>query len=832
MKYLLIIGGLLLSFSAFSYTIKGRIVDDLEKPVPAASIYVKENKQGSIANVEGEFQIKLPSGIYHLEVRCMGYEAQSMEITVIDKDLELTVKLTEKDFQLKEVEVLQKEDPAYEIMRQAIKKAPYYQFVIKESTYKTYIKGGGKITHIPKLINSMADGHLEKYKDKLFMQESVSEIKFTAPDKYEQNIIAYSNTFPNGNNPNSALSIGMISLYRPMYGSVVSPLHPKAFDYYRFRYEGYEEENNEIINKIRIIPKLKDSQLMEGIIYIADEEWNIRHAEMKISFLGSIQRITLNYYPVVNNIYLINTYKTNLEMDFLGMKLNAEFLSSIQYTDIQLNDSLFAVSQKNDRSKKKREKKSLEIKEDDRIKKTVDSLAMKRDSLYWAGARTIVLNEEELKSYARKDSMQILTDSINAKDTKFEKTDLIYGGKLGNDSSWVQFHYSGLLGAFPDYNYVDGLWMGQSVSFDFKKKKNTGFQIKPSVYWASARKTIIWETEILLDYAPKRLGKWTFSIGKQSEDFSGEAGMNRFLNMIYTLDGFRNYAKFYDKQYGRMSNEIDILNGLQLGLSLESTRRQELVNHTTWNFFGIKNRVTSNVPEYNQTMNLKYCDLAQYNIHLKYTPEYYYRMKNGKKQYVRSRFPTFELDYRQGFSLLGKFLDDDQSVFRRLELSVKQQMKWGLFNRLNYTLIAGKYFNNNPFNYIDYKHFNKSGPGLTFKDWQNTYVLLPYYTYSTHKEWIQAFVNYDTDYLLLKRLPFLQGKLFTETLQAKFLHTPDKKYYSEWGYSINLPFGLGGAGVFVAFDAFDYNSFGVQFAIPLFSIIKKGNNEVTVSIGY
>jgi hypothetical protein len=393
MKYLLIICGLVSSFAAFSQTIKGYIVDDSGKPIPAASIYIQENKQGAIANGAGEFQFKLSPGAYHLEVRCMGYEAQSLEIKVADEDLELTVKLAEKDFQLKEVEVFQKEDPAYEIMRQAIKMAPYYQSAVKESTYKTYSKGGGKITHIPKLINSMSNGDLEKYKDKYFMQESVSEIKFTAPDKYEQNIIAYSNTFPNGNDPKRALSMGMVSLYHPMYGSAVSPLHPKAFDYYRFRYEGYEEENNRIVNKIRIIPKLKDPRLMEGLLYIADEEWNIRHAEIKVSPMGFTQFITLNYYPVINNIYLINTYKTDLEMNLLGMKLNAEFLSSIQYTDIQLNDSLLTVLQKNNRLKKKREKKNLEIKNDTLVKKTVDSLAVKRDSLYWSEARTVVLNE-------------------------------------------------------------------------------------------------------------------------------------------------------------------------------------------------------------------------------------------------------------------------------------------------------------------------------------------------------------------------------------------------------------------------------------------------------
>jgi hypothetical protein len=537
---------------------------------------------------------------------------------------------------------------------------------------------------------------------------------------------------------------------------------------------------------------------------------------------------------VVDSIHLVTTYETEVDFHLLGMKLNVDFLASIQYTDIQLNDSLIASRQKNIPFKKKKKKKSLEIKEDDYLKKSVDSLALRRDSLYWSDVRTVVLNEEELKSYERKDTIQALVDSLNRKENnpEFELSDLLFGGRAGNDSSLIYFSYSGLLRAFPEYNFVDGLWMGQSLELDFKKGKNTGFRIRPSAYWVSARKKLVWETDIHLEYAPRRLGALNLSFGNKSEDFSGEAGMNRLLHSLFVLNGSRNYAKFYEKKYIRLSNLIDISNGLQWRFGVEIAGRTGLTNHTHWNFYGIKNRCSPNVPEYEGNLNLEQSYLSIYWVSLKYTPEYYYRMDSGKKRYIRSRFPTFELNYQQGLDINGFLFKGNPSVFRRLELGVKQEIKTGIFNRLNYTLIAGKYLNDNAFNYIDYKHFNISGPWLTFKDWRDSYTLLSYYTSSTYKEWFQAFVNYDTDYLILKRLPFLQGKLFTETLQAKFLHTPDKKYYSEWGYSVNLPAGVGGAGVFVSFDSFQYNSFGLQLALPLFGSIGNGKREISISIGY
>jgi hypothetical protein len=823
MKYLLLIFGFLFSLSSFSQTLKGRVITETGEPVPAASIYIRETKQGLIANNAGEFQMKVSPGIYRLEIRCIGYETKNQEVKISGEDVDLRIELQLKNFQLQEVEIHVGEDPAYAIMRHVIEKAPYYQSIVKELTYEAYSKGSGKMTHVSKLLETVsgAKEELEAFKDKLFMQESFCEIKFTAPDKYEQKVIAFSSTFPNMNDPQETILMNMASLYSPMYGGKLSPLNSKAFDYYRFRYEGYDEEDGQIINKIRIIPKLKDSKLMEGIIYIADEEWNIRHAEITISNIGMTNQVTLNYHPVVKDIYLVTDYAENIDFSLLGMGLKADFLSSIQFTDIQLNDSLIAAQEKKNLPQKK--KKSLEINYDERVKRTVDSLAVKRDSLYWTDIRTVVLNEEELKSYALKDSLQTYIDSLTYAENnpKFKASDLLMGGKLGNDSSLLYFNYSGLIGVFKEYNWVDGFQLGQSFELDFKKKKNTGWKINPSFYWATARKALVWQTDVFFNYAPKRLGELRLSVGNSSQDFSGSAGMSRLGNSYYSFFWGINDIRLYENAYGKLANTIDVLNGLQLTLGLETADRQPLLCYTNWSLFGPKREWGSNIPDYDYPLNGQYTKLSKYSLHLKYTPEYYYRINNGKKQYVRSRFPTFGLDYQQGLDFLDK--PDAYSVFQRLELSVKQQLKLNLFSRLNYTLIAGKFLNKNAFNYIDYKHFNTIDSWLTFKTWENSYALLPYYVYPANQNWLQAFVNYNTDYLLLKRLPFLQGKLFTETLQAKFLHTPDKKYYSEWGYSVDLPMGGGGAGIFVSFDSFRYNSFGVQLSISLLETVGKIN---------
>ncbi|MDL2241328.1 DUF5686 and carboxypeptidase regulatory-like domain-containing protein [Bacteroidales bacterium OttesenSCG-928-L03] len=813
----------------YAQSLTGRVIDKQHNPVPAASVYIRELKQGIISNPDGEFQTKIAPGDYLLEVRSLGYETQELPVRVGTEDVRLSIELASKDFVLPEVQVSQGEDPAYEIIRKTIAKAPYYQTAIRSARYENYVKGSGKLTHIPKLVTSTADeedkAYITLYKDKLFLQESLTEVSFTAPDKYEKTVKAYSSSMPFMDNPTSALSLGLVSLYYPMMGDRISPLNPKAFSYYKFRYEGYEEEDGQTIFVIRVIPKLKDPKLVEGILYIADEEWNIRYADLTMGGMGTETRYRFNFHAVAGDVYLVTNYEANMKANLMGLKFHVDFLASVQYLEMDLKNST-GEEKPEEPVKEVKKKKSLEIKPEDRSSTVVDSLAVKRDSAYWTEARAVVLNEEELNSYHYKDTLIHKQDSLDNKyiNPSFSPSNLLLGGTVGDSTSMMYFRYNGLLsGLVREYNFADGLWMGQSFELDFKKRRNTGLVIKPEVYWRSARRELAYQVDAVFDYAPRRLGKLVLSIGQGSEDYAGPAGMDRFINMDFLFFGGKNYARFYEKEFLSLKNEIDVANGLQLALGAQLSRNTAADIRTNWAFFNKKDKENlSNLPDYPADRLWKDKKSAQLWAHITYTPEYYYRIREGKKYYAHSRFPTFELDVQKGYApqlgngLLGR------DLYTRLELGVSQTLSLGYFNRLKYKVAAGQFFGDRDFNYIHYKHFDTSKSFITFKSWSESYTLLPYYSFATDDKWLQAFVTYNTDYLLLKRLPFLQGKMMTETLQAKFLYTPDKPYYTEWGYSVNLPQGLGGVGVFVSFDKFEYKAVGFQISIPLFRKIAQG----------
>ncbi len=75
------------------------------------------------------------------------------------------------------------------------------------------------------------------------------------------------------------------SIYAPLYNQNISPLNPKAFSYYKYRYEGFNEENGQVINKIKFEPKLKSPNLISGYLYIADNSWYVRRGPLTNAIL-------------------------------------------------------------------------------------------------------------------------------------------------------------------------------------------------------------------------------------------------------------------------------------------------------------------------------------------------------------------------------------------------------------------------------------------------------------------------------------------------------------------------------------------------------------------
>ncbi|MFV0329814.1 MAG: DUF5686 and carboxypeptidase regulatory-like domain-containing protein [Dysgonomonas sp.] len=811
MRYILLFAFYVLFTSQlFAQNLKGQIVDKTGSPLYGSSVYIKEINQGLICNEDGYYQTTLTQGSYSVEYKCLGFKTEEKTIKIPSTGIvSINITLEENPFMLNEVTVSKGEDPAYPIMRKAIEKAPIYAKSAKAYTADVYIKGNAELLKIASLVDKFAKKEegvkLSEFKNRVFVQESFSEIQFTAPDKYNQTVRAFSSSIPDNLDSKDAMGITRSSLYNPKIGSLISPLNPKAFSYYKFRYEGFSEEDGLVINKIKVEPKLKDRVLYDGHIYIAENSWHIHSAKLSSNTFGVKEFYNITYQEVIPNVYLPITYLTESEVNLLGNHITMNYYASLTYKNIEPSEDVSDKSIKN-----KKNKRDFEIKKDTLYRVIADSLANKRDSAYWANIRIIPLDKREISSFEKKDSVQQHLDSVRKEhyNPKFSFMNIFTGGQIGGDSSKVVVEYDGLLRAAREYNFVDGLWLGQKFKVKTRLNKHNSLEVSPYLYYALSRKRLIGGGDISLNYAPMQLGKLEISTGSISEDFNPN-GILRFNNATNSLIKGENYNYYYQKDFVSIINNIDISNGLRLITGFEIARRSGLSNHTDYTW-GKRSKISPNI--YPNDL----FDKTAYYIGVDYTPYAYYSVRNGAKRYERLLSPTFYLRYSEGFSSW----QTNNSKYRKIGLLITQNVILNEFNRFNYNVSGGGFIGSKDnLHFVDYQHFNTSNVMINLKSPFTSFMLLDNYAASTNKYWISSMLNYNSNHILIKRIPYLQGKIFTETLHLKNLYTPDMRLYTEAGYSLNLTPILN-IGAFVSFRKAKYQDWGIRLLLD-WSTVKR-----------
>ena len=209
---------LLLATSIQAQILKGTITTAASEPIPYSSVYIRELRHGTIANEKGDYEIRLSPGKYTVVYQSLGYEPVTETLLITDNTtITKNITLSVQYYQFPEVRVSASgKDPAYAIMRKAIGMAGYYLNHISYYKAEVYLKGNLVFKKIPKLlqksINVSSSGsstsirtggkqNPEEIKIKegdSFMMESLNEIEYTAPDKYNQKMISYNSSFLSG----------------------------------------------------------------------------------------------------------------------------------------------------------------------------------------------------------------------------------------------------------------------------------------------------------------------------------------------------------------------------------------------------------------------------------------------------------------------------------------------------------------------------------------------------------------------------------------------------------------------------------------------------------
>lgn len=854
---------LILCFCLPAQTLRGNVGSTDGSPVPFATIYIHETTNGIIADENGSFQVNLKAGSYTCEVRSIGFETKVLQIDVAESGTTIRIVLALKIQQLKTVDVhVSKENPALDVMRHAIARAPYHLYQVSAFTSDNYLKGSAKIESIPTLMKLMIkDPKVKSLIGKLFVLESQNQITFKSPSNYTQRVIAYKSSIPKEMEPKGGIRVSTASIYEAKFSGCISPLSPKAFQYYNFKLMDVFSSGDKQLVRVKVLPKLNSSELFKGEIFIVENDWSVFALDLSVTEMGTTSRYKIDYQEIQPTVFMPITYNMFTNIETMGVKGFGRFYSSVKYKTITLNPavsmlqaqsnvdkSIPQVSNKQtlalakieklstkqkmstidamkiarmmttvvEPSELKEKRKSLEIKEQERVKMEIDSLASSRDTVFWENTRNVPLQADEIKSFQQVDSLPVsksvktTTNSINIQFGDSTKKNGWLLGQTVNLNKHMKLYYSGLLrGLLNEYNFVDGMWLGQKLSLSI----DSSLYITPSAYYTTSRKSIVWDVTSVYKYAALKDGQLELNVGNYSEDIQGLAGSSRLLNSFSSLLAGDNVIRFMQNKYVKVENKIDILNGFVCTTGIAYENQKLLANTTDFHFWGTQPRPNS--PDISFSNAFPTHSISSAWLKLEYTPFNKYRITNGRKEYLSSDYPTFGFEFKKALPI---FNHTQQSSYDRIKLSLHQNLRLTEFDHLKYNFSFGSFISKSQLYVSDYNYFSTIALPITFKPFDNSFALLDNYSFSTSR-WFETHISWVSDYMLIKRIGFIQRSGFNESLQLNALwNVTANKPYLEAGYSIGFS-DIGRIAVFSGYDGFKYKNVGIKVSLPLFVIL-------------
>ncbi|MCF6361288.1 MAG: DUF5686 and carboxypeptidase regulatory-like domain-containing protein [Cyclobacteriaceae bacterium] len=854
-------------FSGFSQGIKGAVKKSSGEPIEFATIYIKEIETGTTTNLEGDFQISLSPGTYHLVFQHLGYKANEKRVIIGNSFLVLEIIMVAETIMLQTVVVSGKdEDPAYTIMRKAISKAKYHKQQLNSFEAELYIKGSGRLIDSPFFLRKM----MEKEgvdSTTSYASETISKIKFTRPNTYDEEVISVRSTGDDyGTSPNSFI---LGSFYDPIYVNAVSPLSPKAFGYYKFEYLGTKSERGYEISKIKVTPRSRGDDIFRGVISIVEDVWSIQSTNLYMESTGILFNIKQIYEPIEKNVWLPISHKFDITGKVFGFKFEAQYLSTMGKYKIELNEELTQEYEIIDESIEKEIAEELKKRPSEEVTKTlahggeltrkqfrklineyekeekkqnndplvqssyslkIDSLAPTSDSIYWARIRPVPLTAYEIKGYHKMDSAFVAEKKEAEGDTLetnkhngFRPTDILlgYNFKWGKNDRLKYYP----LWQYVNFNTVEGYNFVVKFKYSHTFANKAKLFVSPQAKYGFSGTKLYGRLNTEFRYGPiYRRSSIRLNGGYYSKQINNDNPIHPLVNSITTLLFRDNYLKLYESSFINASNQGYFSDKLSYTIGVNMEKRVPLQNTTTQGWFNATQEYTSNAPDNVEVGSTDFIENNSfvYTMGLSYKPWLKYSVRNGKKHVINSSSPTFDISYRSG-APVSIF---DGSDFKHLEIGYKHSFRPGIRGQLFIDARAGSFMGTSPINFIDFKHFAGNESPFLMEDPVGSYRLLPYYFYSTANKYASGQVLYQFRKFLFTQLPILRLTGVKELAYISYLATPASGNYVEVGYGLDNLFRFLRVEAAASFIDGAYNGFGIKIGVG--TSITSGDGSINI----
>ncbi len=768
----------------------GHLFDSDSLPLAFATIYVEGSTIGSSTNEEGAYRLDLAPGFYRIRYQYVGYKTKVLDVTIGDGPVYRDVILERENYTLDEAVIYaDREDPAYQIIRNAQRKRKYHRDLISTFSCKSYIKASHRFLSTPERLFGTTVGDMGGILDStgqgiFYLSESVSEVYYQRPKTKEIMISSIVSGDSGGYSFNQA-GVTDLNFYNntiEIERHMVSPIAAGAMAYYNYRLEGAKyDDSGRLINKIKVSPKNSTAPCFSGYIYIVEGSWNIHSLELsahsaalKISVLDSLH-IRQQYVETKDGFWVVLNQYIAFQFDLFGFKGMGSYAANFSEYNLQAQfpKGFFGST-------------LLEVK---------DSSNLKSDS-YWQSIRPVPLTDEEIKDYIKKDSLQDIwnsksyRDSIDRKNNRFKISDLLTGYSYRRSFKGLSMRIPSPLTTLM-FNPVQGYYLdlNMSIKKKFDKQATRWWRLNPLLQYGFSDQKLRGLMTFAYRFNSINYATLSAKIASDVVQVNNQQPISPALNSYYNLLLKENYIRLYRRQFAQVQYKTRLLPGLKSSFSASFAKRHSLVNNTNFSYFNSDVPYTPNQITREQGMVLPFesHNLFSLNIALEWTPGQRYISYPKYRHSLKSRFPTLDMQLQSALPWLGS-----DSKWQHVELSIKDDFNFATFGTSKFQINIGSFFNANNVNFPDFRHFN--GNQTLFYDKTNfgtSYFALPYYSYSTDQNYLSLFVQHRFKGKILDQIPLLRQLGLETVLAYKLLKVKQKPVYSEWSVGIDkIGFGI------------------------------------------
>ncbi|HTE28372.1 MAG TPA: DUF5686 and carboxypeptidase regulatory-like domain-containing protein [Flavitalea sp.] len=746
---------LVYSIDAIAGRVTGLVKDDKGQILPFASIMIKGTSRGTTANNEGRYFLNLDSGQHIIICQYVGYGREEKTIISSSEPMELNFTLKLQAYSMDSVVVKPGgPDPAYAIIREAIKKRPYYLNQLEAFQSDVYIKGQLRLRDYPnKLLGrkiDFEDGDTSRKKI-IYLSETYARLSVKKPNKTKIEVLS---TRVSGNSDSYGFSSPQIISFYENNVKVGSNLNPRGFispiasnalNYYRYKLEGVFFEEGKEINKIKVTPRRKYEPLFSGYINITEGDWRIHSIQLLLSKESQLEimdtvKIEQLYVPFDKDLWVIKTQVIYPSIKMMGFDAYGNFVNV--YSQYNITPEFAPKFWDNTVMK-------------------FNEGSNKKPSEHWDSIRPIPLQTDEILDYRKKDSLELVRkdpaylDSLDRIRNKITLMGIVFSGfDFNREKSRESFRVNGLSRSL-GYNTAEGFIVNLRGTYT-KRFDSTGYNhslnITPVIRYGFSNTHLNAYLLTGYNFGNRYRNNITFSGGKRVYQFNNDNPIGDINNVISTIYYEKNHLKNYEAWFGRATYRKGFGDGLNLFGNLTYQDRLPLENTTDWKIRDLKDReFTPNYPEIMER-NFDRHQALVLTVGLSWRPGSKYIEFPDRRISMGSKYPTLTGSLTQGIhKVLGSDVD-----YTKWRLGIADNLNLNLKGSLSYNFVVGGFIRTDSVPVIDYNHF-LGNQIITANDYLASFQLLPYYRYSnTARFFAEGHVEHHFNGMLTNKIPLFR----------------------------------------------------------------------------